>query len=260
MLLISGLRKASVMSDGLYSSDSTTDVVGVQTSPSPEATTTADDGALEQTADQPRRAKAPRVIWLLAALIVVAVPTAVGVATYLSPAPSEPGTDSASRGELSSVTPSHARATEDVAGPRWVRPAWADAVSGLTAFELAAGNDVSFANGRLRPNLGISCDDGRTDVHVTTGGTAHINPETSGHVVNLTFDESGAQTQQWVAAADQRALFAQDGLAVAGRIATSRQLRFGFTHYMSGPVVLDFDLRGADDVIATMAEPCGWGD
>ena len=90
--------------------------------------------------------------------------------------------------------------------------------------------------------------------------TAHINPETSGHVVNLTFDESGAQTQQWVAADDQRALFAQDGLAIAGQIATARQLRFGFTHYMSGPVVVDFDLRGTDDVIASMTEPCGWGD
>ena len=95
---------------------------------------------------------------------------------------------------------------------------------------------------------------------MTTGGTAHINPETSGHVVNLTFDQTDPQPQQWIAANDQRALFAQDPLTVAGRIATARQLRFGFTHYMSGPVVVEFDLRAADEVIASIAESCGWSD
>ena len=261
MLLISGLRKASAMSDGPYSSDSTTDVGGIATAPSPEATTSAADGMTGQPADERQRARAPRIIWLLATLIVVGLPIAVGLATFFSPpGPVASASDGASLGELSSAAPSRSGESEDVTGPRWVRPAWADAVSGLTVFELVAGGDVSFANGRLRPSLGISCAGGQTDVHVTTGGTAHINPETSGHVVNLTFDQSGTQAQQWTAAQDQRALFAQDGLAVAGRIASARQLRFGFTHYMSGPVVVDFDLRGADEVIASMAEPCGWGD
>ena len=234
---------------------------GGATTPSHEVTTGTDDGTIWPPPDEPRRARAPRIIWVLAALIVIGLPTAVGVATFLSPSvPAASSSDGAALGEMSSAEPSRSRGAEDVTGPRWVRPAWADTVSGLTAFELAAGSDVSFANGRLRPSLGISCAGGRTDVHVTTGGTAHINPETSGHVVALTFDQSGAQAQQWVAAADQRALFAQDGLAVAGRIATARRLRFGFTHYMSGPVVVDFDLRGADEVIASMAGPCGWSD
>ena len=97
-------------------------------------------------------------------------------------------------------------------------------------------------------------------MHVLTGGTAHIDPETYGHVVNLTFDQTRPQAQQWVAAHDQRALFAQDAMTVAARIASARQLSFGFTHYMSGPVVVEFDLRGADHVIASMAEPCGWAE
>ena len=264
MPLISGLRKASVMSDGPYSSDPTTDVGGGATAPSPEAATSADDGSIGQPADGERRAKAPRIIWLLAALIVIGLPTTVGLATFLSPPGSAPSasdtSDNGSLGELGRTAPSRSRGSEDITGPTWVRPAWAETVSGLTVFELAAGSDVSFTNGRLRPSLGISCAGGQTDVYVTTGGTAHINPETSGHVVNLSFDQSGLQAQPWIAAHDHRALFALDGLAVAGRIATARQLRFGFTHYMSGPVVVDFDLRGADAVMASMAKPCGWGD
>jgi hypothetical protein len=55
-------------------------------------------------------------------------------------------------------------------------------------------------------------------------------------------------------------VFALDGLAVTNRIATARDLRFGFTYYMSGPVVVDFDLRAADAVMASMAEAGGWGD
>ena len=253
-------RKANAMGEELSSSDSVTDVGGGATEASPGATTRADDGTSGRSAAEQRRAKAPRIIWLLAAMIVVGVPTAVGVATFFSPsAPAESPSDSAI-GELNSAAPPRSSVFEDVTGPRWVRPAWAETVPELTVFELAAGNDVSFANGRLRPSVGISCADGQTDVYVTTGGTAQINPETSGHVVNLTFDQTGALAQQWVAADNQRALFAQNGLAVAGRIATARQLHFGFTHYMSGSVVVDFDLRGADDVLASMAEPCGWGD
>lgn len=249
------------MSDGPYSSDPTTDVGGGATAPSAEAATSAHDSSIGQPADGERRAKAPRIIWLLAALIVIGVPTSVGLATFLSaPRPVPSMSDGGSLAEPSRAAPSRSPDSEDVTSPTWVRPAWADAVSGLTVFELAAGSDVAFGNGHVRPNLGISCAGGQTDVHVTTGGTAHINPETSGHVVNLSFDQSGPDAQEWIAAHDHRALFALDGFAVAGRIATARQLRFGFTHFRTGPVVVDFDLRGADAVLASMAEPCGWGD
>ena len=261
MPLISGLRKANVMSDGPYSSDPTTDVERGATPPSPEAATSADDGSIGQPADGERWAKAPRIVWLLAALLVIGLPTTVGLATFLSPpGPALSASDTGSLGELGRTAPPRLRGSEDVTGSTWVRPAWAETVSGLTVFELAAGSDVSFTNGRLRPNLGISCASGQTDVYVTTGGTAHINPETSGHVVNLSFDQSGPQAQPWIAAHDHRAVFALDGLAVTNRIATARHLRFGFTHYMSGPVVVDFDLRVADAVMASMAEACGWGD
>ena len=199
--------------------------------------------------------------WVVALMIVIGLPVAVAVATYLQPSvPSENRVDGSSLGELGTVDPSVVFAAEDLSGPTWVRSSWADSMPGVTAFELSAGGDVMFANGRHRPTLGVSCRDGQTDVHVTTGGTALIDPQTSGHVVNLMFDDRKAARQQWVAAQDQRALFAGDGRAAVRQIASARRLRFGFTHYMSGPTTVDFDLRGAQEVIGLMAEECGWND
>ena len=256
------------MSEGPYSNDPTTPMApmaGDDGRLSPEGGPTGAGDANSQTSAESspasRRATAPRIVWVLAGFIVIAVPTAVGLATLISPpGPAAAPSESASLAELSTTAPSRVRGGEDVTRPQWVRPDWADAVPGLTAFELTAGSDVSFANGRLRPTLGISCLDGQTDVHVTTGGTAPIDPETSGHVVQLAFDEQSPQRQRWVAAQDQRALFALEPLVVAGGIATARELRFGFTHYMSGPVVVEFDLSGAGDMITAMSEPCGWTD
>ena len=95
-------------------------------------------------------------------------------------------------------------------------------------------------------------------MHVVTEGTAIVDPETSGHVVHLTFDEASEQTQQWTAADDMRALFAPEPFAIANQIKRSSRLSFRFSHYVTGPVVVEFDLRGGDAVIESMAEPCGW--
>lgn len=248
------------MTDGPHSNEPTTDADAGATA-SPAAGATAADGPTAKPAGDQRPAKAPRVIWLLAALIVIGLPTSVGLAMLIrASSPAVSAGESASLGELSSSAPLRARGKEDVTRPGWVRSDWVDAVPGMTAFELTSDSDVSFGNGRLQPSLGISCADGRTDVHVTTGGTAPIDPVTAGHPVTLTFDQSRPQTQQWIAAYDQRALFSQNGLAVAGQIFTARKLRLGFTHFMAGPVVVDFDLRGADEVMVAMVEPCGWDD
>ena len=210
----------------------------------------------------PKQSAAPadvrprRMTWILAMLIVVLLPIGVALATFLRPS-AVPGVEAAPSTPEEGLRDSLDEAP-DVLGPTWVRPSWADSVPGVTAFELSATTDVLFANGHHRPSLGVSCGDGQTDVHVTTGGTALIDPQTSGHVVNLTFDDREPRRFQWVVARDQRALFAGDGRAAALLIASARRLRFGFTHYMSGPTSVDFDLRGAGEVIASMAEACGW--
>lgn len=142
------------------------------------------------------------------------------VATYLQPSVSSGDeVDESSLGELHTVDPSGALVAENLSGPTWVGSSWADAMPGVTAFEFSSGGEVMFANGGHRPTLGVSCGDGQTDVHVTRGGTALIDPQTSGHVVNLMLDDRNAARHQWVAAHDQRALFAGDSRAAVRQIA-----------------------------------------
>ena len=264
MWRIRGLGKAIAMSEGSYPTEPVTD--SGETGGQSQAETGDAPASGAPDAGPPERpssvsdATSRRVVFMLALVIIVGLPVGVGLATYLSrSAPSDVVPEPSALAELTSDAPSRGADTVNLSDPRWTRPTWAEGLPEVTVFELSAGSDVLFANGRHRPSLGISCVDGRTDVHVTTGGTAPIDPETSGHVVNITFDNRNAQPQQWVAAQDQRALFAPDSLRFAGQVASARRLLFGFTHYMSGPVEVEFDLRGANDVITSMAEPCGWG-
>ena len=97
-------------------------------------------------------------------------------------------------------------------------------------------------------------------MHVITGCTALVDPQTSGHVVHLTFDDGGEQSQQWTATDDMRALFAPAPREFAHQMKQATRLSFGFSHYMSGPITVEFDLRGADTVIDEISEPCGWTD
>ena len=48
-----------------------------------------------------------------------------------------------------------------------------------------------------------------------------------------------------------------EGAAFANQIATARTMRFGFTPYNAKPVVIEFDVRGFDDLIGLVAKTCG---
>lgn len=202
--------------------------------------------------------KGRRALIMVAALVCLGIPVGVGVFSFMNPgaAASEANAedtvdDSASVKDLEEAT---------IAYPVWTRPGWADSVGGTTAVELSAADDVLFANGRLRPTLGLTCSGEGTSVHVVTGGTALVDPQTSGHVVHLTFDGGGEQSQQWTATEDMRALFAPSPHEFAHQMKQATRLTFGFSHYMSGPISVEFDLRGADTVIDEISEPCGWTD
>ena len=233
------------MSEGAFSGERVVSAGG-------SAGTGSESGDDEESA-APQASRKP--LFIAVALLVIGVPLCVGVFAFMNPSVA---TDEAigenAFGELASDT-----AVEVAfADPLWTRPAWAESMTGMTAFELPAATDMLFANGRLRPILGVPCSGDRTDVHIVTGGTALVDPQTSGHVVHLTFDDGSEHTQQWTAANDMQALFAPAPREIAYQIKQSTSLSFGFSHYMSGPVVVEFDLRGADAVIDSMAEPCGW--
>ena len=206
------------------------------------------------------KAQTNRLVWIVAAVIVVGIPIGVGIFAFkMVPTSGAPPTAVASVG-ASAAGPETEVVEARKPDPTWTRPAWADGVDEMVAFELPAGADVRLANGRLRPTLGISCVAGRTSIHIITGGSAPIDPVTSAHIVKLAFDGVPTSEEQWVASENQRALMAPEPLELAARIASARRLDLSFTHYMSGSEVVEFDLRGADEIVASMAEPCGWTD
>ena len=220
--------------------------------------------AMQVDPPSPRGAAARRAIVLSVAVLgIVGLAAGAGVVTLLQTseapevvpvsidAPLTLGALGAARGPL-------APEADASPNPVWTRPSWADTMPRVVAFELEADNDVRVATRRVRPLLGISCASGVTGVYVMTGGAASIDSETPGHTVHITFDETGEFVQQWLDADDHQALFAPDPRALAGRLATVQRMRFGFTHYLSGAVVVDFDLRGADEWVRSVARPCGW--
>ncbi len=199
-----------------------------------------------------------KVLIIAAALVGLGIPLGVGIFAFMNP-------DAAAGEAIAEKALDDSASVKDleeaaVAYPVWTRPGWADSMAGTTALELPSADDVLFANGRLRPTLGMTCSGEGASVHVITGGTALVDPQTSGHVVHLTFDDGSEQSQQWTATDDMRALFAPAPREFAHQMRQATRLSFGFSHYMSGPIAVEFDLRGADTVIDQISEPCGWTD
>ena len=233
--------------------------------PATEATATeATEPAAHEEAPPPRRdRRINQVLWFAAATLVIGIPVVVGIVAFLQP----PGpSQDAAEGEpvvATAATPAPAPAPAPgldrlaPTRPAWTRPTWASSVSGATVYELQSSTDVPFATGRMRPRLGLRCTDGSLDVHVVTGGTAHIDPETSRHVVLIGFDGAASQPQRWVGAADQQALFAPDPEGIMARIAQAGELEFAYTHYMAGPTPVSFNLTGADEIVESVASACG---
>ena len=239
-----------------------TDIEAATTSGPPDDKPTSSPTGLDPESPQ-RAAARPARVSPLAVLGVIGLTAGVGVVTLLqmsrAPEAALVSIDlPVSLGALG-ATPVPLTPEADVSlGPTWVRPVWADSMPGVAAFELEADNDVRVATQRFRPRLGISCAAGATSVYVMTGGAARIDSKGSGHTVHIAFHDTGRVVQQWLDADDHQALFAPEPRALASQLAAARLMRFGFTHYLSGPVVVEFDLRGADEWIRSVARPCGW--
>ena len=209
--------------------------------------------------EDPRpRGQSNKLMWVVAGVIVVGLPIGVGVVAFKSTPAGANAANAATPDVVAAPAVEPTVLESKSLDPTWLRPAWADEVEEMVAFELPAAADVRLANGRLRPTLGISCAAGRTDIHVVTGGSAPLDPVTSAHVVKLAFDGSPTREERWTASEDQRALMAPDPLKLAMSIAAAHRLELGFTHYMTGAEIVEFDLRGADKIVASMVEPCGW--
>ena len=147
------------------------------------------------------------------------------------------------------------------AAPKWTgskQPGWATDGSRTIAFELAAESHVPVWMKRVRPVLAVRCLGGATEVFVVTQSAASVEDDKGSHTVRVGFDAGADVEQQWTDSTDYQSLFAPDGEALARQIARSTWMRFEFTPYSAAPVVADFDVRGFDRFVDSVAKVCRW--
>jgi hypothetical protein len=152
-------------------------------------------------------------------------------------------------------------ATLPPSAPKWsgqTKPRWASDGSRTIEFELAAEQEVPVWMNRVRPSLVVRCLSRETDVVVLMRSSASFEREAGKHTVQVGFDDGADTAQQWLESSDSQALFAPDGVALARQIAQARIMRFGFSPQNASPVVVDFDVRGFDALIGSVAKTCGW--
>jgi hypothetical protein len=143
--------------------------------------------------------------------------------------------------------------------PKWTdthRDRWVSNHPRSLAFELPAEQRVAVWMDRVRPLLVVRCLAQTMDVFVVTETAAAIEPQDEDHTVHVAFDDGPVETVRWPDSLDHDALFAPDGAAFARRLATARTLRFGFTPHNAAPVNVDFDLAGAERVVAEVTKTC----
>jgi hypothetical protein len=197
--------------------------------------------------------------WVIAGLVIGALVTGAAALGLMAGQSASPETAQAP----APIQLAHAATAASVApsGPfrsKWTgskQARWARDGSKTIAFELEAEKDIAVWMKRVRPLLAIRCLYHTTEVMVLPDSAASIEPNDR-HTVRVGFDGGADAQQLWFGSDDHQALFAPEGAAFANQIATARTMRFGFTPYNAKPVVIEFDVRGFDDLIGLVAKTC----
>jgi hypothetical protein len=203
---------------------------------------------------------------LMAALVIGALVTGFAAFALLAGPPTSPDAVQpraqspapASGNQVARRATAASTASDVPARSKWTgsrQPRWARDGSKTIAFELEAENDIAVWMTRVRPVLGVRCLSHTTEVIVLPHSAASVEPNDR-HTVRVGFDGGADVQQQWFGSDDNQALFAPDGAGLATQIAGARTLRVGFTPYNARPVVIEFDVRGFDDLIGLLAKTC----
>jgi hypothetical protein len=204
-----------------------------------------------------RRTRA--IIALAVVLAFIGSLLAMGRARTDGPAASPPLEESAPAAGVSPVAPEPA--IEAALAPAWVgstRAARGRDGSRFVSFQLAALRDVPAWMKHVRPVLVARCLSRRTEVFLATGSAVSVEPGSDDHNVQVQFDDEAPVAQRWAGSVSYQELMAPNGVALARRLARAETLRVGFTPYNSEPVVADFNVRGFDRLVGSLAATCGW--
>jgi hypothetical protein len=125
------------------------------------------------------------------------------------------------------------------------------------AFELESIERVPVWTTTVRPMLVVRCLSRKTELFVYTETAARIESDDENHTVGLAFDDGPQSVERWPDSEEHDALFAPDSAALATRIASAHHLKFSYTPHNAQPVTVNFDLNGADEVVANVRKTCG---
>jgi len=145
-------------------------------------------------------------------------------------------------------------------GPAWSRAhayRWVSNHPRSAAFEVESIEQVPVWTTKVRPMLVVRCLAKKTDVFVYTETAARIESDDENHTVGLAFDDEPQSVERWPDSEEHDALFAPDSSALATRIASAHHLKFTFTPHNAPPATVNFDLTGADEVVASVRKTCG---
>lgn len=159
--------------------------------------------------------------------------------------------------------PAVVRRAGDAAPSSSAAPTWetttadwvADPRKGV-AFEVRSENRVPIWQRSAHPVLVVRCFARQTDVFVFIESAAKMERQDANHTVGLTFDNEAELTERWPDSDEHDALFAPDGRAFAGRLASARTLKFGYTPHNADPVVATFHVAGLADLMAPSKKHC----
>ena len=138
------------------------------------------------------------------------------------------------------------------------RAGYASDGSKLLTLQVAAVREVQVLRQHIRPVLAVRCLSRRTEVFVALGTSANIEGGDT-NKVTVQLDEATPASEQWLRTDTYQELFAPDGVALARQLAGASLMRFTFTPFNSRPVVAEFNVKGFDEHVGTVARTCGWG-
>jgi Type VI secretion system VasI, EvfG, VC_A0118 len=142
----------------------------------------------------------------------------------------------------------------------WVVPrrvGYARDGSRMLTLQVDALREIQVSRQPVRPVLAVRCLSRLTEVFVALGTSANIEAGDTNRVT-VQLDDQTPSVQQWLRTDTYQELFAPDGLTLARQLVGASLMRFTFTPFGSRPVVAEFNVRGFDQHVATVARTCGW--
>lgn len=125
---------------------------------------------------------------------------------------------------------------------------------------LESENEVEdWLSRRHRAKLIVRCVENKTRVLINTGVQA--NPELGNYNkahARIRLDDQSAQTVNLSESTTGEALFFPGSTKYARSFQGHERLRFEFTPFQTNSQLLEFDLRGYDEVLPRVQEACGW--